>query len=57
MGARRKLNEAHVVGSLGLAGFLGFVTGSWLVFAMAGASLLAASLATGDIRPGKGRRK
>ncbi len=56
MGARTKLNEVYVVGSVALAGIVGIATGSWIVFAVAGATLLAASLATGNIRPDKGGR-
>jgi hypothetical protein len=57
LGARTKLNEVYVVGSVALAGIVGIATGSWLVFTVAGASLIAASLATGNIRPDKGGRR
>lgn len=50
MGARTKLNECHLVGSVGVAAVLGIVTGSWLVFVVAGASLVASSWYVGDIR-------
>jgi hypothetical protein len=32
MSAKRKLNAAHLLGALVLAGLLGGLTGSWLVF-------------------------
>jgi hypothetical protein len=57
LGARTKLNEVYVVGSVALAGIVGIATGSWLVFAVAGATLLGASLASGNIRPDKGGRR
>lgn len=57
MGAREQLNEAHLVGSVGVAAVLGFVTGWWLVFFVAAATLVASSLYVGDIRPGKGKRR
>jgi hypothetical protein len=57
LGARTKLNDVYVVGSVALAGIVGIATGSWLVFAVAGASLIAASLDTGNIRPDKGGRR
>lgn len=56
MGARSELNKFHVIGSLGLAGLLGLATGSWAVFAVAGAALIGTALYTGEIR-GKGRRR
>jgi hypothetical protein len=57
LGARTKLNEANVLGSLGAAGVLGFLTGSWAVFFVAGAVLIAAGVYGGDIRPGKGKSR
>ena len=38
--------RCYIVGSVALAGIVGIVTGSWLVFAVAGATLLGASLAS-----------
>ena len=55
MGAREKLNEAYVIGSLFLAAVAGSIAGSWLVFIIAAAILLALNLHAGDIRP-SGRR-
>ena len=41
MGAREKLNTIHIVGTLGAAGLLGLVTGSWILAVLAGALLVA----------------
>jgi hypothetical protein len=56
VGARHELNKFHVIGSLGLAGLLGLATGSWAVFAVAGAVLMGAAIYTGEIR-GRVRRR
>jgi hypothetical protein len=53
VGARHELNKFHVIGSIGVAGLLGLVTGSWAVFAVAGVALIGVSLANGEIRPGR----
>ena len=50
MGARHELNSIHTLGALGAAGFLGLVTGSWTVFAVAGAVLMGAAIHNGNIR-------
>jgi len=55
LGARQELNGVHVLGSLGVAGFLGALTGSWAVFLVVGAAMIAGSFYTGGIRP-KGRQ-
>lgn len=52
MGARQKLNDGYVSGSLLLAAFAGAVSGSWLVFGVGLALLLGANVAVGNIRPG-----
>ena len=57
MGARQKLNEVNVLGSLAVAGAIGVVAGSWLVFVVTGAVLIGASIYSGDIRPSRGRRR
>jgi len=57
MGARTKLNEIHVMIALVGAAVLGLVTGSWVVFAIVLALLLAAKLHSGAIRTDKRRRK
>jgi hypothetical protein len=57
LGARNKLNEVNVLGSLGIAGLLGLLTGSWAIFAIAGALMIVASVYSGGIRPGGGRRR
>ena len=51
MGARQKLNEAHVIGALIMASFLGLMTGSWTVFIIASAVLIGAATYNGAIRP------
>ena len=55
MSARQKLNSAHLLGSLLLAGLLGAWAESWFVFAIAAGILLAAGLHDGGIRPSGGR--
>ena len=55
VGAREKLNEAYVIGSLLLAAIAGWISGSWLVFIIAAVILLALNLHAGDIRPSKRR--
>ena len=54
MGARHELNNHYIMGSLALAGFLGLATGSFAVFAVAGAALIGAAVYSGKIR-GRGR--
>jgi hypothetical protein len=56
VGARQKLNRHHILGSLSLAGLLGLATGSWAIFAIAGAVMIGVSICTGEIR-GKGGRQ
>jgi hypothetical protein len=56
MGARNELNKVHIVGSLGLAGLLGLVTGSVAVFVVASAVMIGASVCTGGIRGRGGAR-
>ena len=56
MGAREELNKIHVVGSLGAAGLLGLLSGSFAVFVIASAVMIGASVCTGGIRgQGNGR--
>ena len=50
MGARQKLNESHVIGSLAIAGVLGLATGSWTVFAVTGVVLIGAAIYNNEIR-------
>ena len=50
MGAREKLNDHHIVGSLGVAAVIGGLTGSWVVFAVVAAALVATGVCTGEIR-------
>jgi hypothetical protein len=50
MSARKKLNAANFLGSFIVAGLIGGVTGSWIVFWIAFASLLLAAYHAGDIR-------
>jgi hypothetical protein len=55
MGAREKLNGAHICGILLLAAMAGSATGSLAVFFIAAVVLLALAVHTGDIRPTKHR--
>lgn len=57
MGARQKLNQAFVTGSVLLAITAGLVAQSWLVFFGALAALLASNLYLGEIRPRKNGRR
>jgi hypothetical protein len=57
VGARQKLNKHHILGSLGLAGLLGLVMGSWAVFVIAGAVMVGVSICTGEIRGKDGRQR
>jgi hypothetical protein len=60
MGARRQLNRAFFNGSLLLAAAAGALTGSWLVFGLAlavlVAVLVAGNLYLGEIRPSRCHR-
>jgi hypothetical protein len=49
--ARNKLNVAYVNGSLLMAGVVGLVAQSWLIFGAALIGLLIVNLCTGGIRP------
>ncbi len=53
MGARQKLNQAFFLGSVIVAGLLGLLTASWVVFVVAVAVLVGSNLYLGEIR---GRR-
>ena len=57
MGARQKLNEAHLTGSAILAGVTGLATGSWLVFIATLVVLVALGIHAGRIRPDSRRRR
>lgn len=50
MGARQKLNRASVNGSLFIAGVIGVIAQSWIVFLIALALSLALAVLAGDIR-------
>lgn len=50
MGARQKLNDGFVNGSLLLAAAAGFLSGSWLVFGVGLVLLVGANVATRNIR-------
>jgi len=45
-----KINEVHTLGSLGVAGVLGLMTGSWTVFVITGVVLIGAGIYSGEIR-------
>jgi hypothetical protein len=51
MGARNKLNVAHMNGILIVAGLAGLLTGSWLVFAVGFVILVILGVHSGGIRP------
>jgi len=50
MGARSKLNSAHINGALLVAGLIGGMTGSWAVFGLALAGVLVTEVISGGIR-------
>jgi hypothetical protein len=50
MGAKQKLNSAHLLGCALLAGLVGDVAGSWWAFLIAFAVLLVAAYHAGDLR-------
>jgi hypothetical protein len=50
MGAKRKLNSASFLGALVVAGLIGSVSASWLVFFIALVGLLVAGFISRDIR-------
>jgi hypothetical protein len=56
MSARRKLNGAHLTGSLVVAGLAGLATGSGAVFVAALGLLVAIDVVAGNIRPRPPRR-
>ena len=58
MGCREKLNEAYVAGSLVLAAIAGAMTGSWLVFIITAAILVACTWPVATFgQAGVGKRK
>ena len=57
MGAREKLNRFHIIGSLGVAAIIGGLAGSWLVFGVVAAALIAGSIQAGEVRPENGTRR
>ena len=56
LSARKKLNAIYAGSSVAVAAIIGALAGSWVVFAVAVAVLIACSLAGDDIRPNKRRR-
>ena len=50
MGAKQKPNAAHLNGALLLAGLAGLLSGSWPVFALTFAVLVAGDYLAGNIR-------
>jgi hypothetical protein len=48
--AKHKLNSAHLLGALLVAGLFGGISGSWLVFLVALVALLLAGYHAGEIR-------
>ena len=58
MGARHKLNQAYLNGSLLMAGAIGWATESFATFIVVLGALVILSLHSGDIRPNqRGRRR
>lgn len=53
MGARQKLNQLHINGSLGLAAIVGWLGGSWLLFIVTATLLLALGCYCCEIRLGR----
>ena len=51
MGARNKLNAAHMNGIVIIAGLAGLLTGSWPVFVVGLVILVILGVHTGGIRP------
>ena len=51
MNARSKLNLAFLYGSFVIAAVIGLLTGSWTVFILVLAILLAGNFLHGEIRP------
>lgn len=50
MGARQKLNQAYLTGSVLVAGIAGWLMQSWMVFIFALLVLVGLSLYAGEIR-------
>jgi hypothetical protein len=57
MGARHKLNQAHLLGAVAIAAVAGLLTESWAVFFIAVTVLLGGAICAGDIRFDSRRRK
>lgn len=51
MGARQKLNKIHLAGDIALAAITGLLAGSWWMFLVGVAVMVALDLHTGDVRP------
>jgi hypothetical protein len=51
MGARLKLNQLYLGGTQVVAAIFGLASGSWVMFGISLALILAAILQTGRIRP------
>jgi phage-related holin len=56
MSARQKLNAAFLNGSLIVAAVVGWLFGSWAVFALILVLLVVGNLVAGEIRPGRRRK-
>jgi hypothetical protein len=50
MGAKQKLNAAHLSGALVIAGLIGLATQSWNVFLVALVGFVAIDLVAGNLR-------
>ena len=51
MGARQRLNGIYILGSVIMAGIIGGMAESWMVFIVAACLLIAVMAVGGDIRP------
>ncbi len=56
IGARQKLNAAHIVGCIIMAAIFGSLFGSFGIFVIAAVVLIASAIESGDIRPKRPRQ-
>lgn len=57
MGARQKLNQAHIIAALVIAAVIGAVTQSWIMFWIAAIIAVGSSFHAGGIRVDGRRRR
>ena len=51
MSAREKLNSAYLIGAILPAAVLGWIAGSWTVFALVATAIVVFAMFSGGIRP------